>query len=120
MIQVKRVYDHPSAGDATRVLVDRLWPRGISKERAAIHFWLKEIAASEELREWFGHDPTWWEEFRRRYRAELSGKPDLLRTLMEKEREGTLTLVYAARDDARNNAIVLKELLGGGGGQRHA
>jgi uncharacterized protein YeaO (DUF488 family) len=112
MIRVKRVYEPPSAGDGTRVLVDRLWPRGLSKERAAVDLWLKEIAPSAELREWFGHDPARWEEFRRRYRAELSAKPGLLRTLMEKEREGTLTLVYAARDEARNNAVVLKEVLG--------
>lgn len=120
MIRVKRVYEPPSAGDGTRVLVDRLWPRGLSKERAAVHLWLKEVAPSAGLREWFGHDPARWEEFRRLYRLELSGKPDLLRTLREKEKEGTLTLVYAARDEARNNAIVLKELLGGEGGQRHA
>jgi uncharacterized protein YeaO (DUF488 family) len=110
-IRVKRVYDPPSAGDGTRVLVDRLWPRGISKERAAVQLWLKEIGTSAELMEWFGHDPARWEEFRRRYRAELAGKRDLLRILEEKEKEGTLTLVYAARDEARNNAVVLKEFL---------
>jgi uncharacterized protein YeaO (DUF488 family) len=115
MIRVKRVYDPPSADDGLRVLVDRLWPRGLSKERASVSLWLKEIAPSAELREWFGHDPARWEEFRRRYRFELSGKPDLLRILGEKEQEGTLTLVYAARDEARNNAIVLAELLGGVG-----
>ena len=91
--------------------MDRLWPRGISKERAAVQLWLKEIGTSAELMEWFGHDPARWEEFRRRYRAELAGKRDLLRILEEKEKEGTLTLVYAARDEARNNAVVLKEFL---------
>jgi uncharacterized protein YeaO (DUF488 family) len=116
MIRVKRVYEPPSAGDGTRALVDRLWPRGLSKERTAVDLWLKEIAPSAALREWFGHDPARWEEFRWRYQVELSGKPDLLRTLREKEREGTLTLVYAARDEARNNAIVLKEILEEGGG----
>jgi uncharacterized protein YeaO (DUF488 family) len=120
MIRVKRVYEPPSAGDGTRVLVDRLWPRGLSKERAAVSLWPKEIAPSAGLREWFGHDPARWEEFRRRYREELSAKPALLRHFGEKEREGTFTLVYAARDEARNNAIVLSELLEEGGGQRHA
>jgi len=111
MIRVKRVYDPPSAGDGTRILVDRLWPRGLTKDRVAVQLWLKEIAPSAELREWFRHDPAKWNEFHRRYRAELAGKPELLRILWEKEREGTVTLVYAARDGARNNAIVLKELL---------
>ena len=120
MIRVKRVYDPPSAEDGLRILVDRLWPRGLSKERAQVQLWLKEIAPSAELRTWFGHDPARWEEFRRRYRGELSAKTDLLRHLREKEREGPVTLVYAARDEARNNAVVLKELLDGEGGQRHA
>jgi len=114
MIRVKRVYDAPSDGDGTRVLVDRLWPRGLTKDRAAVHLWLKEVAPSTELRVEFHHDPARWEEFRRRYRAELAGKQDLLRTLREKEMEGTVTLVYAARDEARNNAVVLKEVLDGG------
>jgi len=112
MIRVKRVYNPPSPDDGARVLVDRLWPRGMTKERAAVQLWLKEIAPSPELREWFGHDPARWEEFRRRYRAELTGKEDLIRALREKEREGTLTLVYAARDEARNSAVLLAEFLG--------
>ncbi|MDD1669070.1 MAG: DUF488 domain-containing protein [Methanomicrobiales archaeon] len=111
MIRVKRVYDPPSADDGTRILVDRLWPRGLPKERAAVHLWLKEIAPSAELREWFGHDPARWEEFRRRYRAELAANKDLICMLREKEREGTLTLVYAARDETHNNAVVLKDVL---------
>jgi uncharacterized protein YeaO (DUF488 family) len=116
MIGLKRVYDPPSPGDGSRVLVDRLWPRGISKERAAVRLWMKEIAPSRDLRKEFHHDPSRWEEFRRRYRAELTGKPDLLLALREMEREGTLTLVYAAKDGTRNNAAVLKEFLEGGDG----
>jgi uncharacterized protein YeaO (DUF488 family) len=113
MIRVKRVYEPPSAGDGTRVLVDRLWPRGLSKERAAVDLWLKEIAPSTELREWYGHDPARWEEFRRRYRAELSGKQDLIRTLKEKTRQGTVTLVYSSREQQLNNAVALKMFLEG-------
>ena len=116
MIRLMRAYEPPPADDGTRVLVDRLWPRGLSRERAGIDLWLKDIAPSPELRKWFGHDPARWEEFRRLYRAELAGKPDLLRMPGEKGRRGTLTLVYAARDEVRNNAVVLKELLEEGGG----
>ena len=116
MIRRKRAYEPPSNGDGVRVLVDRPWLREISKERAAIHLWLREIAPSAELREWFGHDPARWEEFRQGYRAELSGKPDLIRTLGEIEGAGPLTLVYAARGDARNNAVALKEFPGEGAG----
>ena len=111
MIRVKRVYDPPSADDGERVLVDRLWPRGLTKEKAAAGLWLKEIAPSDELRTWSGHDPARWEEFRRRYRAELAGKPDLLATLREKGKKGTVTLLFAKKDVARNNATVLKQYL---------
>jgi uncharacterized protein YeaO (DUF488 family) len=111
MIRVKRAYDPPSDDDGERILVDRLWPRGIPKERAHIDLWLKEAGPSTELRKWFGHDPARWEEFRRRYRAELSGKPDLVRILREKTAAGTVTLVYGARDDLHNNAVALKMFL---------
>jgi uncharacterized protein YeaO (DUF488 family) len=114
MIRVKRVYDPPSDDDGTRVPVDRLWPRGLTKERAAVGLWLKEVAPSDGLRKWFGHDPARWEEFRRRYRDELAGRPDSLRLLRERDREGTVTLVYAAHDPARNNAAFLAGLLGEG------
>lgn len=111
MIRVKRVYDPPSADDGTRVLVDRLWPRGISKERARIDLWLKEVAPSADLRKWYGHDPDRWEEFRRRYRAELSAKKDLILTLKEQAGHGTITLVYSSREEMRNNAVALRMYL---------
>lgn len=91
--------------------MDRLWPRGVSKERAAIDRWMKEIAPSTELRRWFGHDPKRWNEFRRRYRTELSHRVELLRELRALTRKGPLTLVYAARDQAHNEAIVLRDVL---------
>lgn len=112
-VALKRVYDAPAASDGTRVLVERLWPRGISKERAHIDLWLKEVAPSPELRTWFGHDPQKWTEFRRRYEAELaSGEAHkALGTLREMARQGPLTLIFAARDSQHTNAVVLRELL---------
>ena len=116
MIRVKRAYDPPSGDDGERILVDRLWPRGMSKERAGIDLWLKEAGPSTELRRWFGHDQARREEFRRRYRAELSGKPDLVRILKEKAGRGTITLVYGARDELHNNAVALEMFLEGEAG----
>jgi uncharacterized protein YeaO (DUF488 family) len=112
-VALKRVYDEPAASDGTRVLVERLWPRGISKERAQIDLWLKEVAPSPELRTWFGHDPEKWTEFRRRYEAELaSGEAHkALGTLRKMARQGPLTLIFAARDSQHTNAVVLRELL---------
>ncbi len=110
-VTIKRAYDPPSPDDGTRILVDRLWPRGVKKSKAGISQWMKEIAPSNELRKWFGHDPARWEEFRRRYRAELTGKRDLVGRLRELSREGPLTLVYSAHDAAHNQAVVLRELL---------
>lgn len=110
-IHLKRAYEPPSSTDGVRILVDRLWPRGVSKERAAIDQWLKDIAPSTELRRWFGHDPKRWSEFRRRYRVELSHHEELLRDLRAMARKGPLTLVYAARDEAHNEAIVLRDIL---------
>ena len=112
-VALKRVYDEPAASDGTRVLVERLWPRGISKARAHIDLWLKEVAPSQELRTWFGHDPEKWTEFRRRYEAELaSGEAhQALSTLRDLARQGPLTLVFAARDDQHTNAVVLREIL---------
>ncbi len=113
MIAVKRAYDPPAAEDGLRVLVERLWPRGLSKQRARIDLWLKDIAPSTELRKWFAHDPTRWEEFQRRYRAELREKGDLVKLLRKPSREVRVTLVYAARDEAHNSALVLKRFLTG-------
>jgi uncharacterized protein YeaO (DUF488 family) len=110
-VRIKRAYEPPSRGDGTRILVDRLWPRGVKKSQAGISQWMKEIAPSNELRKWFGHDPARWEEFRRRYEAELTGKRDLVRQLRELAREGTLTLIYSAHDEAHNQAVVLREML---------
>jgi uncharacterized protein YeaO (DUF488 family) len=112
MIAIKRAYDPPEASDGVRVLVDRLWPRGVTKEAAKIDRWMKDLAPSGELRKWFGHDPARWEEFRRRYREELAGHADAVAELRKLARGGTVTLVYAARDVEHNDAVVLKEVLG--------
>ncbi len=110
-LQLKRVYDEPTNGDGQRVLVDRVWPRGIKKEKAALDLWLKEIAPSTALRKWFGHDPKKWAEFQRRYRAELDEMTDALDPLNEAVRKGKVTLVYAAHDTEHNNAVALKAYL---------
>ncbi|WKZ20154.1 MAG: DUF488 domain-containing protein [Candidatus Jettenia sp. CY-1] len=111
MIYLKRAYDAPSKNDGYRVLVDRMWPRGVSKEKAHIHSWLKEIAPSNELRKWFGHDPEKWEEFRNRYYRELENQSEVVEQLVRKAGEGTLTLVFAAKNKSFNNAVALKEYL---------
>ena len=114
MFKLKRVYEEPSPQDGFRVLVERLWPRGLSKDRAGVDLWLKDLAPSTELRKWFGHDPAKWKEFQERYRAELTelqNETDSLRLLKEKAREGVVTLVYAAHDEAHNSALVLKQFL---------
>jgi uncharacterized protein YeaO (DUF488 family) len=105
-VTIKRVYEAPQATDGTRVLVDRLWPRGITKEAAAIDLWLKDVAPSTELRKWFGHALGKWPEFRRRYQAELRDSPALAE-LKELCRKGKVTLIYAAKDENCNHAIVL-------------
>jgi uncharacterized protein YeaO (DUF488 family) len=110
-VRIKRAYEPPSPRDGTRVLVDRLWPRGVKKADAGISQWMKEIAPSNELRKWFGHEPERWEEFRRRYKAELASKRELVARLRELAREGPLTLVYSAHDEAHNQAVVLRETL---------
>src|SRR4051812_41650965 len=97
MIHLKRVYEESSNNDGLRVLVERLWPRGLTKERAAVDLWLKDIAPSPDLRKWFGHDPARWEPFQERYRRELGEKQDAVRLLKQKAKEGSVTLVYAAR-----------------------
>ncbi len=111
MIQLKRVYEPPSKRDGFRILVERLWPRGMTKERAAVDLWLKEVAPSPELRKWFGHDPSKWEQFRERYWAELKRNKDSLEQLKQHMRKGTVTFVYAARDQKHNGAVALKEFL---------
>lgn len=110
-IKLKRAYDPPAADDGTRILVDRLWPRGISKEKAALDHWMKDIAPSTELRQWFAHDPERWEEFRRRYAAELRQHSDLVTELRSLARHGQITLVHAAHDEAHNDAVVLRDVL---------
>jgi uncharacterized protein YeaO (DUF488 family) len=110
-IWVKRAYSPPNHNDGCRVLVDRLWPRGVVKEAARIDEWYKEIAPSAELRKWYGHTPERWTEFRRRYFAELSEKEERVAELLEKARSGVLTLVFGAKDEEHNNAVALKEYL---------
>lgn len=110
-LHLKRVYEQPAKGDGLRVLVDRLWPRGLTKEEAAIDLWLKEIAPSAELRRWFGHDPKKWAEFRHRYRAELGDRNEEIETLRQHGGDGRVTLLYGAKDEAHNQAVVLKEFM---------
>jgi uncharacterized protein YeaO (DUF488 family) len=111
VVKIKRIYDPPSEDDGVRVLVDRLWPRGISKEAAAIDEWERDIAPSDELRKWFTHDPAKWQEFRKRYIRELRENPDIISKLRALARKGSLTLLFAAKDVAHNNAVVLRELI---------
>src|SRR5689334_18129231 len=111
MIQLKRVYEAPSETDGLRILVDRLWPRGLTKKRAAVDYWLKEVAPSTELRKWFGHDPAKWKQFQERYRKELRDGNDAIDFLKEKSRQGKVTLLYGARDEEHNEAFVLKTIL---------
>jgi uncharacterized protein YeaO (DUF488 family) len=108
---LKRAYDPPASEDGFRVLVERLWPRGLKKADAALDLWLKEIAPSTELRQWFSHDPAKWEEFCRRYWAELAQHPDAVNLLKEKLRQGRVTLVYGSKDEAHNAAVALKKYL---------
>ncbi|MFB6286396.1 MAG: DUF488 domain-containing protein [Candidatus Bipolaricaulia bacterium] len=111
MIRTKRAYDPIESEDGARVLVDRMWPRGVKKSELGIDAWHKDVAPSKELRQWFAHDPDKWDEFQRRYFAELDDKPDVWRSLLEFAREGDLTLVYGARDREHNNAVALKAYL---------
>ncbi len=110
-VRIKRIYEPASADDGTRILVDRLWPRGIRKEQNAFDRWLREISPSTELRRWFGHDPTRWAEFRERYAEELRTHDALLRELRTLARDGPITLLYSAHDEAHNNAVVIREAL---------
>jgi uncharacterized protein YeaO (DUF488 family) len=110
-IHLKRAYDPVAATDGYRVLIDRIWPRGVKREEAHLDEWARELAPSTELRTWFGHDPARFEEFQRRYTEELASQEGKLRELRRRAREGTLTLVYAARDTEHNDAVVLAEIL---------
>lgn len=110
-IALKRAYDPPEKSDGHRVLVDRLWPRGVAKETAKLDEWRKEIAPTDALRKWFGHDPERWGEFRRRYLAELKEHRSELRELAARAQSGKLTLVYGAKDPERNQAVVLRQYL---------
>ncbi len=111
MLKRKRAYEPPAPDDGFRVLVDRLWPRGISKDAARIGLWLKEAAPSDELRHWFNHDPARWDEFRQRYRRELEENAAVLAPLLAEIRKGPVTLVYGAKDEDHNNAVALKEFI---------
>lgn len=111
MIRLKRVYEQPARSDGERILVDRLWPRGLSKERAAVDLWMKELAPSTELRKWFAHDPAKWKEFGTRYRQELRARKDELQSIRAKAKRRTVTLVYGARDVEHNEAVVLKRII---------
>lgn len=110
-IKLKRIYDAPARADGQRVLVDRIWPRGVSKEAADLDLWLKEVAPSDRLRKWFGHDEEKWEEFKRRYFEELDGRRESLKEVVEAASHRTVTLLFAAKDEERNNAVALKEYL---------
>ncbi len=112
-IRIRRVYDEPGPDEGYRVLIDRIWPRGIRKDEAHIDLWARELAVSDALRRWFGHDPAKWEAFRARYRAELLApeRRDALEALVARARAGPLTILYGARDTQHNNAVVLAEVL---------
>jgi uncharacterized protein YeaO (DUF488 family) len=110
-INIKRVYEPPAKDDGKRILVDRLWPRGLTKEKAAIDLWLKDIAPTTELRKWFGHEPDKWQEFQKRYRKELKENKEAVLILKKEAKSKTLTLLYAAKDELHNDAVVLKEFL---------
>lgn len=112
MIQIKRAYERSSKNDGARFLVERLWPRGVKKENLQIEDWLKEVAPSSELRQWFQHDPAKWSEFRQRYFRELEKRPDSWQPLLTRARRGRVTLVYSAHDTEHNNAVALKDFLG--------
>ena len=110
-IKFKRAYEPPAPEDGSRILIDRLWPRGVTKVDAALDHWAKELAPSTQLRRWFGHDPARWQEFRLRYTDELHQHAEQLEQLRALARKGTVTLVYGARDEEHNDAVVLREVL---------
>src|ERR1044071_5557270 len=111
LLKTKRVYESATSSDGARFLVDRLWPRGIKKEELKMKAWLKAVAPSPDLRKWFAHDPDKWQEFQKRYRAELKANPDSWEPLLEAAKQGDVTLLYSARDTEHNSAVLLKEFL---------
>ena len=111
MLRIKRTYDAPAREDGRRILVERLWPRGMTKEAVAVDAWMKDVAPSGELRRWFGHRVERWDEFRRRYRTELDANPGAWQPILDAEQHGTVTLLYSARDAVHNGAVVLREYL---------
>lgn len=112
MIKIKRIYEQPAKEDGFRILVDRLWPRGISKDKAKIDLWLREIGPNDDLRTWFSHDPEKWQGFKTKYEAELRTKKELVNKVKEKEKEhGTVTLLYSAKDEEHNQAVALRFFL---------
>lgn len=111
MMHIKRVYDPPDKADGARLLVERLWPRGLSKEAARLTGWLREVAPSTELRKWFSHDPAKWEEFQRRYRAELDAHPEAWQPILAADRKGAVTLLFSSHDAEHNNVVALKAYL---------
>jgi uncharacterized protein YeaO (DUF488 family) len=110
-IRIKRAYEEPDKEDGTRILVDRLWPRGLTKEKASVDLWLKDVAPTTELRKWFAHDPAKWTEFRSRYIEELKRNKEPLSLLRQEAAKGTVTLVYGAKDQQHNEAVILQRLL---------
>jgi uncharacterized protein YeaO (DUF488 family) len=111
MIKIKRVYDHPSKGDGKRILIDRLWPRGLKKEDAHIDEWMKVIAPSNQLRKWFNHDPKKWDEFKSRFFTELRGNREIVEGIINAARKGTVTLLFGSKEERFNNAVALKEYI---------
>ena len=111
MLKIKRVYDPPSPNDGKRILIDRLWPRGLKKEDAKVDDWIKEVAPSTELRTWYGHDPKKWSEFERRFFSELQRRQDLVEGIVSASRKGTVTLLFGSREERFNNAVALKEFV---------
>ncbi len=111
MIKLKRVYEDADEVDGFRVLVDRLWPRGLSKDKAKVDMWLKDIAPSDALRKWFAHEPGKWTEFKHRYFQELKDKKELVDMIIEKSQSGTVTLLYGTKEERYNNAVALKEYI---------
>ena len=111
MIRIKRTYEPRARGDGRRILVERLWPRGMKKEALQMYAWMKEVAPSTQLRKWFGHRPERWQEFRRRYKKELRTNPDAWSSILDVSKRGTLTLLYSAHDLEHNGAVVLREYL---------
>ena len=111
MIKIKRIYDTPKPDDGIRILVDRLWPRGLSKEKARVDLWLKEISPTNELRKWYAHDPKKWAEFKKKYFKDLDMKRELVNQIVQKMKEGDVSLLYSSKEEKINNAVALKEYI---------